>query len=80
MKTAHLAHDTYHDSNGPQTLCGEPWEPWQEPVPTDEEIGFADLPYAVAVEVRKSDALRRAQPGEAVRQCQACFNLATGRR
>lgn len=73
MKTAHLA----DDEKPLATLCGLAWEDWQEPdMPTDEEIGFAELSYGAKVAVRELDQGREPKPGESIRQCQACFKAA----
>lgn len=72
VRTAHLADDSHPTA----TLCGLPWEDWQAPIPTNDEIGFDRLPYAVKVAVREDDEARRPKPGERVEQCQACFKAA----
>lgn len=71
--TSHLA----DDEKPTVTLCGLPWEPWQEPgIPTNDEIGFDDLDYWTKVEIRKSDEAYAPKLGDQIRQCQACFKAA----
>lgn len=66
--TAHLA-----DSNPNRTACGQRWEAWQEPMPTDDEIGLDNPSYSARVELRKSDQQRQPQHGDVVFQCRACW-------
>lgn len=69
---AHLASPENEDA----TVCGLPFEPWQQSMPSDEEIGLRDLPYDVRVLVRKDDEARRASQPNIIRQCPACMRLA----
>jgi hypothetical protein len=73
MKTSHLA-----DNEKPTaTLCGLPWEIWQEPdIPTDAEIGYSALSEPVKKAVRESDRVRREAATGMVTQCQACLKAA----
>lgn len=73
MKTAHLA----DDEKPLTTLCGLPWEPWQEPgIPTNEEIGFDNLDYGTKVLIREGDRAAEPKPGEVIHQCPACRKAA----
>jgi hypothetical protein len=69
MRTAHL-----QASNG-ETVCGEPWEAWQDVGPfTTQEIRelFPD-DYHSQVEVRREQPK---VPTDPARQCQACLKWA----
>ena len=68
---AHLEDDAHPG----QTLCGYPWEVWQESVPSDKEIGLRELPYQVRVLVRDSDRARESRPA-LIEFCPACHRIA----
>lgn len=72
MRTAHLA----RDGNRDETLCGEPWEDWQDPTLVVTEADYEGLSYGAAAALRESDRQRRPAAGDPVRQCQACFRRA----
>jgi hypothetical protein len=70
LLTAHFA----DDQKPLTTLCGMPWEHWQDPdVPSNAEIGFDDLSYGAKVAVREADRAREPQQGDLIQQCPACF-------
>ena len=72
-RIAHLA----DDAKPKTTLCGMPWEDWQDPtIPSNDEIGWDDLSDDVRAEVRKSDEARRPKPRDEIVQCQACVKAA----
>jgi hypothetical protein len=74
MKTSHLA----DDQQPHLTACGEPWEYWQDPDKGSslEEVVAAVPTQVEKAEVREADRLSQPQPGEFIRQCQACFKRA----
>lgn len=76
MRIAHLAEDEHPE----RTLCGQGWQNWQAPMPSDEEIRLDELPYGMRVEVRKADEARRLKPGESVRQVSGVFQDRVPRR
>lgn len=69
MKTAHMADDAHPT----RTLCGEPWEDWQDPdqgASLEETLAVPGLTQVEKAEIRSAE--RRKSEGP-VRQCQACF-------
>lgn len=69
--TAHLA----DDAKPTTTLCGLPWEDWQDP---DQGAPLEDVLATVATqrakaEIRAADASIRPQHGGRIEQCQACL-------
>ncbi len=79
MRIAHVA----RDENPALTLCGEPWEEWQDPDDrplTHAEIDALALTYGARVALREDqDRRRREIERTPVRQCQACFHQAVRR-
>lgn len=69
MRTAHLAEDEHPT----RTLCGEPWESWQDPdqgASLEETLAVPGLLMSEKADIRAAE--RRKTEGR-VRQCQACF-------
>ena len=74
MRTAHLA----RDANPRLTACGEPWEPWQEPM--DDAATVEEACAVPGLTQREKAEIRAAARGPTgpVRQCQACFRISIG--